>query len=76
MTIADFTEIPATPGFAMDHGDKLILIQRVGVGPYASWGFTIWTTGPTCECIAGESNWDWTVEDTLIRINAALGRLT
>jgi hypothetical protein len=59
--------------FMKQAGRRLVIVQRVGDGFAASWGFTIWEGGG---CLVGECNFDWTADDARSRADSALERIS
>lgn len=72
MNTHGFETMPGVAGFARAEGGKLALVQRIGGGYSASWGYTVWEGS---SCIEGKCNWDWAADDACYHAASALGRL-
>jgi hypothetical protein len=53
-------------------GNRLVVVQLVGAGMSASWGFTIWREGFAEK---GRCNWTWSAADAVAEADRALAKL-
>jgi hypothetical protein len=67
-----YEETTPIPQHVRQAGNRLVVVQLVGSGPSASWGFTIWQEG---FCVKGRCNWTWSAAEAITWAEQALAKL-
>ena len=65
-------ETQSGPVFFQVRGPRLVIVERVGSGLAAGWGFTIWREGCTEK---GRCSWSWDAATALAEADRAVAKL-
>ena len=68
----NYEETTPIPQHVRQAGNRLVVVQLVGTGLSASWGFSIWQEG---FCVQGRCNWTWSAMDAAAEADRALAKL-